>query len=135
MCDKVSDRTSIYRSRLSFWFAVQASLDFNLSQLAGVFRFLTFERHRMHDAFDVGSGTLASGAFGECGERAGLRHDHVDKVASHGIGDAAQTAQSDTVGRLGMFEFLNGLPWSTQMLADFGQGQAERFADRGNPSA
>ena len=50
-------------------------------------------------------------AFGECGERAGLRHDRVGKVASHGIGDAAQTAQSDAVGPLGMFEFLNGLPW------------------------
>lgn len=59
----------------------------------------------MHDAFDVGSGALARGAFGEFGEfgeRAGLRHDRVDKVSSHGIGDAAQTAQSDAVGRLGM---------------------------------
>ena len=74
-------------------------------------------------------------AFGECGERAGLRHDRVGKVASHGIGDAAQTAQSDAVGPLGMFEFLNGLPWRAQVLADFRQSQAERFADRRNPSA
>lgn len=89
----------------------------------------------MNDAFDVASDALARGAFGEFGERAGLRHEGVDKVASHGIGDAAQTAQSDAVGRLGMVEFLNGLPRRAQVLADFRQGQAERFADRGNPSA
>jgi hypothetical protein len=73
----------------------------------------------MNDALDVTICSLSCGVFREFGERAGLWHERVDKVASHGISDAAQSAQSDAVGRLGTFEFLNGLPRRAQVLADF----------------
>jgi len=45
-----------------------STLIFGEYQLAGVFRFLVFERHRMEDAVDVASGALARGVFGEFGE-------------------------------------------------------------------
>jgi hypothetical protein len=81
-----------------------------LDQLGGVSRLLVFERHRMQDAFDIASGLLTGGVLREFREWAGLRYQRVDEVASHGIGDAAQGAQRDAVGRLGAFEFFDCLP-------------------------
>src|SRR2546427_12196115 len=89
----------------------------------------------MHDAFDVAGGSLPCGMFGEFRERSGLRHERVDKVASHGVGDTAKSGQRDAVGSLGSFEFLNVLSRHSDELADFCQTEAERFTDSADPSA
>ena len=47
----------------------------------------------------------------------------------------AHLSRNSPVARKIRGEFLNGLPWRAQVLADFRQSQAERFADRRNPSA
>jgi hypothetical protein len=114
---------------------IQAPLRFILDQLGGVFGFLVFERHGMDDAFDIMSGSLASGLFSEFGKRTGPGHEHVDHVATHGSRNAPKGAERDAVFGFGLLELLDGLSRCPHFLADLTLAKAKRLAQRSDPSS
>src|SRR5215470_3941251 len=106
-----------------------------LDQLVGVFRFLVLERHRMNDAFNIISCSLASGLFRKFRKRAGSRHEEVDQVTTHRSGNSAESTDGDTIFGFSLFELLDGLAGCPHFLADLPLAEAESLTHRSDPSA
>jgi hypothetical protein len=107
---------------------VQAALRLILGQLGGVLGLLVFKRHRMDDAFDITSDSLASGFFGEFRERAGRRHEYVNQLAPHGCGNSPKGTERNAVFGFGLFKLLDRLSRYPHFLADLALAKAERLA-------